>query len=39
VAIAHITQQSDFEKRWFEAHNEEQLRDVVLLSRRKRHDA
>jgi len=36
MAIAHIVQESDFEKRWFEAKNLEQLRDVVLLSRRQR---
>ena len=34
--IAHIIQEPDFAKRWEKAHGPEQLRDVVLLSRRKR---
>ncbi len=36
VAIAHVVQETDFQKRWMEAANAEQLRDVVLLSSRKR---
>jgi len=36
VAIAHIVQEPDFEERWKEARNEGELRDIVLLSRRKR---
>ena len=36
VAIAHIVQEVDFEKRWIQARNVEQLRDIVILSRRKR---
>lgn len=34
--IAHIVSEEDFEKRWFAATNTEQLRDIVLLSSRKR---
>jgi mannitol/fructose-specific phosphotransferase system IIA component (Ntr-type) len=36
VAIAHIVQETGFEDRWMRARNPEQLRDIVLLSRRKR---
>lgn len=36
MAIANLLQEPEFEKRWFKAQNNEQLRDVVLLSRRKR---
>ncbi|MBN2711837.1 MAG: PTS sugar transporter subunit IIA, partial [Planctomycetes bacterium] len=36
VAIAHIVQEPDFERRWLEARNIDQLRDVILLSRRRR---
>lgn len=36
VAIAHVVQEPDFQKRWLDAANAEQLRDVVLLSSRKR---
>ncbi len=36
MAIAHIVEEPDFEKRWMEAANPEQLRDVVLLSGRTR---
>jgi len=36
MAIAHIVQEPDFEKRWSEAADAEQLRDVVLLSNRQR---
>jgi amino acid transporter/mannitol/fructose-specific phosphotransferase system IIA component (Ntr-type) len=34
--VAHIVSEDDFEKRWFDAKNPEQLRDIVLLSKRKR---
>ena len=36
VAVAHVLQNADFEERWMAASNEEQLRDVVLLARRRR---
>jgi len=36
MTIAHIVSESDFERRWFQAKNVEQLRDIVLLSGRKR---
>ncbi len=36
MIIAHILSEQDFEHRWFEAKNPEQLRDIVLLSSRKR---
>lgn len=36
VAIAHVVQEKGFEERWVQARNAEQLRDIVLLSRRKR---
>jgi len=36
MTIAHIVSESDFEQRWFQAKNVEQLRDIVLLSGRKR---
>lgn len=36
MAIAHIVEESDFDTRWHAAHNAEQLRDIVLLSQRKR---
>jgi len=36
MAIAHIVQESDFDERWQAARNEDQLRDVVILSRRER---
>lgn len=36
MAIANLVQESDFEKRWMEARNTEELRDVILLSSRKR---
>lgn len=38
MTIAHIVQKPDFEKRWFQAHHIEQLRDIVLLSSRKREE-
>jgi hypothetical protein len=36
MAVAHIIQEHGFEERWLEARNPEQLRDIVLLARRKR---
>lgn len=36
-AIAQIVQDTHFEKRWLSAKNEEALRDIVLLGKRKRH--
>lgn len=36
MSIAHIVQETDFEKRWKSARSTEELRDVILLSRRKR---
>lgn len=36
MSIAHIVQESDFEKRWMAARNPDELRDVLLLSKRKR---
>ena len=36
MAIAHIVEEPEFEKRWMAAENPEQLRDVVLLSGRTR---
>ncbi len=36
MAIAHVVQAPDFEERWSGATNPEQLRDIVLLSRRPR---
>lgn len=38
AAIAQIFQEDDFEQRWLEAKNENALRDIILLSRRKRHN-
>ena len=38
AAIAQIVQEKDFEKRWLAARNKQGLRDVVLLSSRKRHE-
>jgi amino acid transporter/mannitol/fructose-specific phosphotransferase system IIA component (Ntr-type) len=37
AAIAQIVQEKDFERRWLAAKNEQGLRDVALLSSRKRH--
>jgi mannitol/fructose-specific phosphotransferase system IIA component (Ntr-type) len=34
--IARIVQDSEFERRWFAARDAEQLRDIVLLTRRER---
>jgi amino acid transporter len=36
AAIAHIVQHPEFEKRWTTAKNEEQLKDILLLSERIR---
>jgi len=36
AAIAQIVQKRDFEKRWYEATNEQGLRDIILLSTRDR---
>jgi len=36
MAIANLVQESDFNKRWMNARNTEELRDVILLSNRKR---
>ncbi len=36
AAIAQIVQKKEFEKRWFEAKNEQGLRDIILLSSRDR---
>jgi hypothetical protein len=36
MAVAQVVQGPDFEKRWLGARNTEALRDIVLLSGRKR---
>jgi amino acid transporter/mannitol/fructose-specific phosphotransferase system IIA component (Ntr-type) len=36
VAVAHVVQEAGFADRWLKARNAEQLRDIVLLSRRTR---
>lgn len=36
MAIAQITQQHDFDKKWINAKTTEDLRDIVLLGKRKR---
>jgi APA family basic amino acid/polyamine antiporter len=36
MAIAQIAQEKDFEKNWLAARNVEELRDLILLSSRKR---
>ena len=36
MAIAYIVQETDFEKKWMAARNIDELRDVILLSNRKR---
>ncbi|NQT27165.1 amino acid permease [candidate division KSB1 bacterium] len=38
MSIAHIVQEPDFEKRWKAARTTDELRDVLLLSKRKRSD-
>jgi mannitol/fructose-specific phosphotransferase system IIA component (Ntr-type) len=37
MAIAHTVSEKDFEHRWMNARTPDQLRDIVLLSKRKRH--
>ena len=39
MSIAQITQEPDFDKRWLQARNKEELRDIVLLSTRERGEA
>ncbi|RKY00372.1 MAG: hypothetical protein DRP55_05850, partial [Spirochaetes bacterium] len=36
-AIAQIVHESEFEKKWLNAFDEESLRDIVLLGERKRY--
>jgi APA family basic amino acid/polyamine antiporter len=36
MAIAQVAQEKDFEKRWFEARDAEAIRNLILLSTRKR---
>ncbi|NQV04481.1 MAG: PTS sugar transporter subunit IIA [Candidatus Omnitrophica bacterium] len=36
AAIAQITQNPDFDKRWFEARNTDELKNIVLLAERRR---
>ena len=36
AAIAHIVQHPDFEKKWMDVKHPDQLRDILLLSERKR---
>jgi hypothetical protein len=36
MAIAQIAQEKDFEKRWFAARDTAALRNLILLSKRKR---
>lgn len=36
AAIAHIIQHKSFEEQWFRARTEQQLRDILLLSERRR---
>ena len=38
AAIAHIVQTPDFDRKWAAAKNEQALRDLVLLTKRKRSD-
>ena len=38
MSIAHIVQEPDFVKRWLAAPKTEHLRDLLLLSKRKRSD-
>lgn len=37
MTIAHIVEEEDFKERWLSAPNTEGLRDVILLSKRRRH--
>jgi len=39
MAIAQITQEKHFEKKWIAAHNTEEIRNLILLSTRKRDTA
>ncbi len=39
MAVAHVVQEEGFQERWMQAQNTEQLRDIVLLSGRERHQA
>ncbi|MEA3431868.1 MAG: amino acid permease [candidate division WOR-3 bacterium] len=39
MSIAQITQEPDFDRRWLQARNKEELRDIVLLSTRERGEA
>jgi amino acid transporter/mannitol/fructose-specific phosphotransferase system IIA component (Ntr-type) len=36
AAIAHIVQHADFERNWLQVRHEDQLRDILLVSERKR---
>jgi hypothetical protein len=36
MAIAHVAQEKDFEKQWLAARNTEAIRNLILLSTRKR---
>ena len=36
MAIAEIAQEVDFEKKWLEAKSIEELRDMIILSTRRR---
>jgi hypothetical protein len=36
MAIAQIAQEKDFEKQWLEARDTEAIRNLILLSARKR---
>jgi amino acid transporter/mannitol/fructose-specific phosphotransferase system IIA component (Ntr-type) len=38
MAIAHVVQNPDFQARWMDASNVEQLRDILLLSKRSRQE-
>ena len=38
TAIAQLVQDPDFDKRWLAAKNEQSLRDILLLGKRKRHN-
>ncbi len=35
-AIAQVVQNPDFDRKWMAARNDQALRDIVLLSKRKR---
>ena len=37
MAIAQLTQQHNFDKQWLDAQDEDDLRDILLLGKRKRH--